>query len=163
MQNDVKASISRLHYLIASEQRERLPYHVRFRTRTAYHALAVTAIQPSEVGIEAVLADGSSTVFIKTELIDVVAFEDALGRPVFLWNYQGESAIAADMIDDREQSEMRLHCGIMKWQNGFFDIAHGGIRDISDGTSDFYLPQPRPLDDSQYVEELENLLDFATA
>ncbi len=79
----VSEKVHRLQQLIASG-RYTLPLYVRFQTAQQYCTLPVVAVLVTD-GIAAVRdSSEQTTIFKYADLVDVVAFDDAAGVPIFL-------------------------------------------------------------------------------
>jgi hypothetical protein len=90
----------RLESLITSSP-HRLPVIVRFQTATNFHLLQCCKVILNIESNVLVASDssGASTSFPLSDLVDIVAFSDVSGRPVFLHDFDGESDTGNEISD----------------------------------------------------------------
>ncbi len=79
----VSEKVQRLQQLLASKQYTP-PLYVRFQTQERHHTLPVVAVLRTRDAVQVTDSKGKKVIFIYPDLVDIVAFEDVAGVPIFI-------------------------------------------------------------------------------
>ncbi len=79
----ISEKVQRLQKLLESGQYTP-PLYVRFQTKDQHHTLPVVAVLRTRDAVLVTDSKGKKVIFIFPDLVDVVAFNDAAGVPIFI-------------------------------------------------------------------------------
>ena len=96
-----------------------LPVYTRFQKVDQYLTVPVMSLQVVRDGIQIQTLEGASVQIRFDELQDIVTFQDASGKTIFLRDFDGESRFAEELVEENEAKTEAWHNVIIAWQKQY--------------------------------------------